>query len=160
MTQKTEIEKKLKRVQWIRTVINHHLDDVEKILNDAKSICSQQPQKCDGVPKYDEWDSYRDVLCNILTEKDYPDAFSSKVDKLLYDMSKHHIPRVEAKGVIDKLIPYMTHKKTVDYMNEKLDFFYPNSQSPKSMSPMRRKLLDEIEILEKDGVFDDDLGMP
>ena len=35
MTQKTEIEKKLKRVQWIRTVINHHLDDVEKILNDA-----------------------------------------------------------------------------------------------------------------------------
>lgn len=32
MTKNTEIEKKLKRVQWIRTVINHHLDDVEDIL--------------------------------------------------------------------------------------------------------------------------------
>ena len=29
MTKNTEIEKKLKRVQWIRTVINHHLNDVE-----------------------------------------------------------------------------------------------------------------------------------
>ena len=32
MIKNTEIEKKLKRVQWIRTVINHHLDDVEDIL--------------------------------------------------------------------------------------------------------------------------------
>ena len=105
------------------------------------------------MPKYDEWDSYRDVLCNILTEKDYPDAFSSKVDKLLYAMSKHHIPRVEAKGVIDKLIPHMTHKKTVDYMNEKLDFFYPNSQPTKSLTD------NGWDVDDKD-LFGDDLGMP
>lgn len=153
MTQKTEIEKKLKRVQWIRTVINHHLDDVEKILNDAKSICSQQPQKGDGTPKYVEWDTYRDVLCNILTEKDYPDAFSSKVGKLLYAMSKHHIPRVEAKGVIDKLIPHMTHKKTVDYMNEKLAFFYPTIQPTKSLT-------DNDWDVDDSDLFGGDLGMP
>ena len=153
MTQKTEIEKKLKRVQWIRTVINHHLDDVEKILNDAKSICSQQPQKGDGTPKYVEWDTYRDVLCNILTEKEYPDAFSSKVGKLLYAMSKHHIPRVEAKGVIDKLIPHMTHKKTVDYMNEKLAFFYPTIQPTKSLT-------DNDWDVDDSDLFGGDLGMP
>ena len=153
MTQKTEIEKKLKRVQWIRTVINHHLDDVEKILNDAKTICSQQPQKGDGTPKYVEWDTYRDVLCNILTEKDYPDAFSSKVGKLLYAMSKHNIPRVEAKGVIDKLIPHMTHKKTVDYMNEKLAFFYPTIQPTKSLTDI------DWDVDDKD-LFGEDLGMP
>ena len=153
MTQKTEIEKKLKRVQWIRTVINHHLDDVEKILNDAKSICSQQPQKCDGTPKYVEWDTYHDVLCNILTEKDYPDAFSSKVGKLLYAMSKHHIPRVEAKGVIDKLIPHMTHKKTVEYMNNKLDFFYPTIKPTKSLTD------NGWDVDDRD-LFGDDLGCP
>ena len=153
MTQKTEIEKKLKRVQWIRTVINHHLDDVEKILNDAKSICSQQPQKGDGTPKYVEWDTYRDVLCNILTEKEYPDAFSSKVGKLLYAMSKHHIPRVEAKGVIDKLIPHMTHKKTVDYMNEKLAFFYPTIQPTKSLT-------DNDWDVDDSDLLVGDLGMP
>ena len=160
MTQKTEIEKKLKRVQWIRTVINHHLDDVEKILNDAKSICSQQPQKGDGTPKYANWNTYRDVLDHISWEKSSPLIFARMVEKMLYAMSKNGISREEAKGVIDKLIPAMAHKETVETMKERLDFFYPNSQSQKSMSPMRQKLLEEIEILEKDGVFDDDLGMP
>ena len=159
MTQKTEIEKKLKRVQWIRTVINHHLDDVEKILNDAKSICSQQSQKCYGLPKYAEWDTYRDVICNILTEKDNPDAFSDKVYKLLYAMSKHHIPRDEVKGVIDKLIPHMTHKKTVDYMNEKLAFFYPTIQPTKSPTPNTCEV-DDIDLFDDDiDLFGDDLGM-
>ena len=153
MIKKDEIAKKLKRVQWIRTVINHHLDDVEKILNDAMSICSQQPQKCYGMPKYDEWDTYRDVICSILTEKDYPDAFSVKVEKLLYAMSKHRIPRVEAKCVIDKLVPHMTHKKTVEYMNNKLDFFYPNSQPTKSQTH------NNCEVDDTD-LFGDDLGMP
>ena len=152
MNKNNEIEKKLKRVQWIRTVINHHLDDVEKILNDAKSICSQQSQKGDETPKYVEWDTYRDVLCNILTEKDYPDAFSSKVGKLLYAMSKHHIPRVDAKGVIDKLIPHMTHKKTVDYMNDKLEFFYPTIQPTKSLT-------DNDWDVDDSDLFGGDLGM-
>ena len=153
MTKNNEIAKKLNRVQWIRTVINHHLDDVEKILNDAMSICSQQPQKCYGMPKYDEWDSYRDVLCSILTEKDYPDAFSAKVEKLLYAMSKHRIPRVEAKGSIAKLVPQMTHNKTVEYMNNKLDCFYPNSQPTKSPTPNNGEV-DDTDL------FGDDLGMP
>ena len=160
MNKNTEIEKKLKRVQWIRTVINHHLDDVEKILNDAKYICSQLTQKGDGLPKYANWNTYRDVLDHIYCEKGSPLTFVRMVEKMLYAMSKNGISRDEAKGVIDKLIPAMAHKETVETMNERLDFFYPNSQSPKSMSPMRRKLLNEIEILENDGVFDDDLGMP
>lgn len=153
MTKNTEIEKKLKRVQWIRTVINHHLDDVEKILNDAMSICSQHTQKCDGLPKYAKWKTYHDVLANIFTEKDDHEAFSKKVELLLYAMSKNGISREEAKGVIDKLIPSMAHKETVKSMNERLDFFYPNKQSTNPSEPIRCEIDD-------DDLFGNDLGMP
>lgn len=153
MTKNTEIEKKLKRVQWIRTVINHHLDDVEKILKDAMFICSQLTQKGDGLPKYAKWNTYRDVLDNIFTEKDDHEAFSKKVELLLYAMSKNGISREEAKGVVDKLIPVMTHKETVESMNERLEFFYPNRQSTKSQVPMR------CEVDDSD-LFGEDLGMP
>ena len=153
MTQKTEIEKKLKRVQWIRTVINHHLDDVEKILNDAKSICSQLTQKCDGLPKYAKWNTYRDVIDHISWEKDSPVIFAKMVEKMLYAMSKNGISREDAKGVIDKLIPDMAHKETVDTMNERLDFFYPTIQPTKSLTD------DDWDVDDKD-LFDDDLGMP
>lgn len=153
MTKNTEIEKKLKRVQWIRTVINHHLDDVEKILKDAMSICSQHAQKCDGLPKYAKWDTYRNVLDNISWEKNSPEIFAKMVEKLLYAMSKNGISREEAKSVVDKLIPIMTHKETVESMNERLDFFYPNRQSTKSPVPMR------CEIDDSD-LFKEDLGMP
>ena len=153
MTKNTEIEKKLKRVQWIRTVINHHLDDVEKILNDAMFICSQHAQKDDGLPKYAKWKTYRDVLDNISWEKNSPAIFAKMVEKLLYAMSKNGIPREEARGVLDKLIPAMTHKETVESMNERLDFFYPNRQSTKSLVPMR------CEVDDSD-LFGEDLGMP
>ena len=152
MTQKTEIEKKLKRVQWIRTVINHHLDDVEKILNDAKSICSQQPQKCYGMPKYANWNTYRDVLDHISFEKSSPVIFVKMVEKMLYAMSKNGISREEAKGVIDKLIPAMTHDVTVKTMKERLNFFYPNSQPTKSLTD------NGCDVDDKD-LFGDDLGM-
>lgn len=153
MTQKTEIEKKLKRVQWIRTVINHHLDDVEKILNDAKTICSQQPQKCDGLPKYANWNTYRDVLDHISFEKSSPVIFVRMVEKMLYAMSKNGISREEAKGVIDKLIPAMTHDVTVKSMKERLDFFYPTIQPTKSLTD------NGWDVDDKD-LFGDDLGMP
>ena len=67
-------------------------------------------------------------------------------------MSKHSIPRVEAKRVIDKLVPHMTHKKTVEYMNNKLDFFYPNSQPTKSL------IDNDLDVDDKE-LFGDDLGM-
>lgn len=153
MTKNTEIEKKLKRVQWIRTVINHHLDDVEKILNDAMSICSQLTQKDDGLPKYAKWKTYRDVLDNIAWEKNSPVIFAKMVEKLLYAMSKNGISREEAKSVVDKLIPAMTHDVTVKSMNERLDFFYPNGQSTNSSVPMR------CEVDDSD-LFGEDLGMP
>ena len=153
MTKNTKIEKKLKRVQWIRTVINHHLDDVEEILKDAMSICSQPTPKCDGLPKYANWKTYRDVLDNISWEKDSPVIFAKMVEKLLYAMSKNGISREEAKGVIDKLIPSMVHKETVETMNERLNFFYPNSQSTNSSVPMRCEIDD-------DDLFEHDLGMP
>lgn len=153
MTKNTEIDKKLKRVQWIRTVINHHLDDVEKILNDAMFIFSQLTQKDDGLPKYAKWNTYRDVLDNISWEKNSPLIFAEMVEKLLYAMSKNGISREEAKGVVDKLIPAMTHDATVKYMNERLDFFYPNSQPTKSPTP------NNCEVDDTD-LFGDDLGMP
>ena len=153
MNKNNEIEKKLKRVQWIRTVINHHLDDVEKILNDAKSICSQQPQKGDGTPKYANWNTYRDVIDNISWEKRSPLIFARMVEKMLYAMSKNGISRDEAKGVIDKLIPSMTHDVTVKTMKELLDFFYPNSQPTKSLTD------NDWDVDDKD-LFGDDLGMP
>lgn len=153
MTKNTEIEKKLKRVQWIRTVINHHLDDVEKILNDAMFICSQLTQKGDGLPKYAKWKTYRDVLDNISWEKDSPEIFAKMVEKMLYAMSKNGISREEAKSVVDKLIPAMTHKETVESMNERLDFFYPNRQSTKSPVPIPCEVDDSY-------LFGEDLGMP
>ena len=153
MTKNNEISKKLKRVQWIRTVINHHLDDVEKILNDAMSIFSQLTQKDDGLPKYAKWKTYRDVFDNISWEKNSPLIFAAMVEKLLYAMSKNGISREEAKGVVDKLIPVMTHDATVKYMNERLDFFYPNSQSTKSQTH------NNCEVDDTD-LFGDDFGMP
>ena len=153
MTKNNEIAKKLKRVQWIRTVINHHLDDVEKILNEAMSIFSQLTQKDDGLPKYAKWKIYRDVFDNISWEKNSPLIFAEMVEKLLYAMSKNGISREEAKVVVDKLIPAMTHDATVKYMNERLDFFYPNSQPTKSTIPMRCEV-DDTDL------FGDDLGMP
>lgn len=153
MTKNTEIEKKLKRVQWIRTVINHHLDDVEKILKDAMFICSQLAQKDDGLPKYAKWKTYRDVLDNISWEKNSPLIFAKMVEKLLYAMSKNGISREEAKSVVDKLIPVMTHDVTVKSMKERLEFFYPNKQSTKSPVPM------VCEVDDSD-LFGEDLGMP
>ena len=153
MTKNNEIAKKLKRVQWIRTVINHHLDDVEKILNDAMFICSQHAQKDDGLPKYAKWKTYLDVLDNIAWEKNSPLIFAKMVEKLLYAMSKNGISREEAKSVVDKLIPAMTHDVTVKTMNERLDFFYPNSQPTKSPTP------NNCEVDDTD-LFGDDLGMP
>lgn len=153
MTKNTEIEKKLKRVQWIRTVINHHLDDVEEILKDAMSICSQTTPKCDRMPKYANWKTYRDVFDSISWEKNSPMIFLELVEKLLYAMSKNGIPREEAKGVVDKLSSAMTHKETVKYMNERLAFLYPNKQSTNSSAPMRCEIDD-------DDLFGKDLGMP
>ena len=152
MNKNNEIEKKLKRVQWIRTVINHHLDDVEKILNDAKYICSQLTPKCDGLPKYANWNTYRDVLDHISCEKGSPLIFVKMVEKMLYAMSKNGISREEAKGVIDKLIPAMTHDVTVKYLKERLDFFYPTIQPTKSLTD------NGWDVDDKD-LFGDDLGM-
>ena len=153
MNKNNEIEKKLKRVQWIRTVINHHLDDVEKILNDAKSICSQLTQKGDGLPKYAKWNTYRDVIDHISWEKNSPVIFAKMVAKMLYAMSKNGISREEANGVIDKLNPAMTHDVTVKTMKGLLDSFYPTIQPTKSLTD------NAWDVDDKD-LFGDDLGMP
>lgn len=145
MTKNNEIEKKLKRVQWIRTVINHHLDDVEEILNDAMSICSKPTPKDDKLPKYAKWPTYCDVFDSISTEKDSPEVFTKKVGKLLYAMSKNNISNEDASGVVDKLIPKMSHNDTVEYMKECLAFFFPKKQ---------------FSEVDDHDLFGNDLGMP
>ena len=90
---------------------------------------------------------------NISWEKNSPLLFAAMVEKLLYVMSKNGISREEAKGVVDKLIPAMTHDATVKYMNERLDFFYPNSQPTKSQTH------NDCEVDDTD-LFEDDFGMP
>ena len=153
MTKNNEISKKLKRVQWIRTVINHHLHDVEKILNDAMFICSQHAQKDDGLPKYAKWKTYLDVLYNIAWEKNSPLIFAKVVEKLLYAMSKNGISREVTKSVYDKLVPAMTHDVNVKSMNERLYFFYPNRHPTKS--PTRKSWK-----VDRANLFGDDLRMP
>lgn len=153
MTKNNEIEKKLKRVQWIRTVINHHLNDVEKILKDAMSICPQPTPNYDELPKYAKWPTYCDVFDSISIEKDAPMVFTGKVGKLLYAMSKNGISRDEAKGVVDKLIPKMSHKDSVDSIKECLSFLYSKKQPSKPMTST------PCEVDDHD-LFGGDLGMP
>ena len=75
------------------------------------------------------------------------------VEKMLYAMSKNGISREEAKSVVDKLIPAMTHEVTVKSMKERLEFFYPNKQSTNPSVPIRCEIDD-------DDLFEYDLGMP
>lgn len=59
-----EVEKKLKRVEWIRTVINHHLNDVEDIL---RSVL-----KSDTTPKKKDIDQEIDDIVRLLQKAPKP----------------------------------------------------------------------------------------
>ena len=141
MNKNDEIDQKLKRVQGIITVINHHLDDVEEILRSVMEIKNSSSTESDKLPKYAKWKSYCDVFDNISVEKDSPVNFANMVGRLLYAMSKNEVPKEEATGVVDKLIPHMTHKETIKYMKQRLELFYP------------KLFVDDSDL------FGDDLGM-
>lgn len=135
----TEIEKKLKRIKWIRNVINNHLDDVEEILN---SVLDEQPKtpKLDTIddlvkafvrkPKfrdYTKWDSYRAVIAGLKDEEKDPERFAHTVGRLFYAMSKNGIPLDEASGFVEELTSHLKSDITKKYIERKFSIYYPKS---------------------------------
>lgn len=155
---KREIEKKLKRVKWIRNVINHHLDDVEEILN---SVLDEQPKtpKVDiiddlvkawvGKTKfkdYTKWASYKAVMDGLKDEDNNPFGFANTVGKLLYAMSMNGIPLDEADRFVKELSKHLKSDTTKKDIEQRLSIYYPKQV--------------QKEILKEDELFGNDLGMP
>ena len=151
MTKNTEIEKKLKRVQWIRTVINHHLDDVEDILlsvlkeHNGKEHIATLPKHCCG------WDTYQEVINNLSKKEQDPKGFANKVGKLVFAMSRHNISREEAQRFVDEL--NINNNTTRQYIQQHLDNCYSKKQSTTPIPPI------PCEVDDSD-LFGGDLGMP
>lgn len=132
-----EIEKKLHRVEWIRNVINNHLDDVKKILESVLDDLQDPTKKSHNIVKglldegasnhinYEKWSSYNSVMEGLLEEYQDPGKFSNLVGKLLYAMTMNNVPATDAKRFVDELLPNTKHPKTRIYIQQRLKKCYP-----------------------------------